>query len=745
MTAAELAAYLTDYAASFAAPIEHDSEVQRRHARRARVRRPHRRGDVDAPQRRARHRLVRPAPRAGDRRRAAPVDPPVHTPSTYRSPADLPAGGVLVVGASATGVQLADELARAGRDVVLAVGRHSRVPRRYRGMDIWWWLDRIGTFATTIDSVSDPARSRAEGAVQLVGRDDHRDVDLAALQRLGVRLTGRLTAIDGVRATFADDLATTTAAADERLARLLGQIDAHIARARADAARCSPPTSPAPVPAVAPLPVLDLRADGIATVLWATGYRRHHPWLHVPVLDRTGEIAQRRGVTPVDGLYVLGQRFQHRRDSNFIDGVRHDAVALAHHLADRFPAAGRPLTTERTTTTMTTPRSSTTHDVIVVGARAAGAATAHAARPGRPRRARRRPQPRRRRHAVDPRPDARRRRPAAPLGLLDAVIAAGTPPVRRTTFTYADDVVADHDQAVARRRRPLRAPPHGPRPDPRRRGRRRRRRGPLRHHRHAASPATTPGGSTASRPSTDGARALHRARWVVGADGIRSAVAAPSARPSSASAPAARPSSTATGPGSTSTATSGSSAPTPAPGRSRPTSGRTCVFAAATPERVGRGGLGVLRDVVAAASPELAARLAAAGAPEGVRSFGGRPGYLRRPWGPGWALVGDAGYWKDPISAHGLTDALRDAELLATAIVATASGDADARRPRSPTTTGPATGCRCPLFDVVDTIAGMRWTDAEIPGLLLQLSSAMSDEVEALAGRDAAPVGAGRP
>ena len=94
-------------------------------------------------------------------------------------------------------MQLADELARAGRDVVLAVGRHSRVPRRYRGMDIWWWLDRIGTFARTIDEVTDPARARGEGAMQLIGRADRRDVDLPALQGLGVRLTGRLGGVDG--------------------------------------------------------------------------------------------------------------------------------------------------------------------------------------------------------------------------------------------------------------------------------------------------------------------------------------------------------------------------------------------------------------------------------------------------------------------------------------------------------------------------------------------------------------------
>ena len=161
--------------------------------------------------------------------------------------------------------------------------------------------------------------------------------------------------------------------------------------------------------------------------------------------------------------------------------------------------------------------------------------------------------------------------------------------------------------------------------------------------------------------------------------------------------------------------------------------GQTCVFAAASPARIGRGGIDVLRDVVAAASPDLAGRLADAAAPAGVRSFGGRPGHLRQAWGPGWALVGDAGYWKDPISAHGLTDALRDAELLALAVIDAASG----RHPeRAAFTDYHRTRDRLslPLFDVVDTIAGMRWTDSEIPALLLRLNAAMTDEVETLAG-----------
>jgi 2-polyprenyl-6-methoxyphenol hydroxylase-like FAD-dependent oxidoreductase len=160
--------------------------------------------------------------------------------------------------------------------------------------------------------------------------------------------------------------------------------------------------------------------------------------------------------------------------------------------------------------------------------------------------------------------------------------------------------------------------------------------------------------------------------------------------------------------------------------------GSAAVFAAAAPARVGRGGRGVLESVLADACPDTAARVRAASAPPGVRTFTGQPGFLRRASGPGWALVGDAGYWKDPLTAHGLTDALRDAELLTRAVIAAASGDV-----------GEATAfaeyqetrdrLSLPLFDVTDAIASQRWTDADIGPLLLELSAAMAAEVYALA------------
>jgi putative flavoprotein involved in K+ transport len=253
-------------------------------------------------------------------------------PSSYRNPDDLPSGGVLVVGASATGLQLAEELHLSGRPVTLAVGSHSRMPRTYRGMDAFWWLDLIGSLDKTIDDVTDSVAARNEPSLQLVGRIDHRMLDLATLQAKGVRLVGRLIGLDGRRATFADDANTSVAAAERRLDGVLRRVDEAIERLGLTREVLAPdrPCAVAPIPQC---DTLDLTAVGITSIVWATGYRRPYEWLELPILDRRGEIAQYRGVTPVPGAYVLGQRFQHHRNSNFIDGVGRDARFVAEHIS----------------------------------------------------------------------------------------------------------------------------------------------------------------------------------------------------------------------------------------------------------------------------------------------------------------------------------------------------------------------------------------------------------------------------
>ena len=236
-----------------------------------------------------------------------------------------------MVGAAATGVQLADELHDSGRDVTIAVGDHSRLPRQYRGMDIFWWLDMIGSFDKTIDDVDDVMAARNEPSLQLVGRADHRTLDLTTLQAKGVRLVGRLNGLDGTRASLATDLPTVIADADRHMSRVLRRIDDAIERVGLSAEVLDPEPIPVVAAMVAPDSV-DLAAAGISTVIWATGHRRPYEWLDLPVLDDRGEISQYRGVTPMPGVYVLGQRFQHFRNSNFIDGVGRDAQYVAQHL-----------------------------------------------------------------------------------------------------------------------------------------------------------------------------------------------------------------------------------------------------------------------------------------------------------------------------------------------------------------------------------------------------------------------------
>jgi putative flavoprotein involved in K+ transport len=256
-------------------------------------------------------------------------------PNSYRSPSSLAPGGVLVVGAAASGVQIADELARSGRSVTLAVGRHTRLPRRYRGADIMHWLDRIGALDETTTSVHDLPASRAQPSLQLIGSEPPRDLDLATLARDGVRICGRVTGASRTRVCFADDLAHSLRAADAKLRRTLQRIDSFIADSPGLGAEPQAYPQPIDPSGMHSSAVLDLAAEGISTVLWATGFVRDYRWLRVPVLDARGELLHTRGITPAQGLYALGLRFQHTRKSSFIDGVGADADYLARHIAAR--------------------------------------------------------------------------------------------------------------------------------------------------------------------------------------------------------------------------------------------------------------------------------------------------------------------------------------------------------------------------------------------------------------------------
>jgi flavin-dependent dehydrogenase len=382
-------------------------------------------------------------------------------------------------------------------------------------------------------------------------------------------------------------------------------------------------------------------------------------------------------------------------------------------------------------------RNGDTYDVIVVGARVAGAATAMLlARNGL------------RTLLLDRSPlgkdtlstHALMRGAVVQLsrwGLLDDVIAAGTPAVRKTSFTYRDDRIvldlkpaAGVDALYAPRRTVL---------DPILVG------GAVGagvdvHHGATVSNLIWRNGAvTGIKVITEDSRVVElTARLVIGADGIRSTVARLVDAPVTRTGRHAGAATYGYWSDFDSDGFEWIFRPEGCAGVIPTNDGRVCVFAGASPASIGRGGVRVIETTIANGAPDIAERLRTAKAPKGTRTWGGHVGFLRRPSGPGWALVGDAGYFKDPISAHGITDALRDAELLARAV---ADGWSDARSLATSLAEYEATRDRLslPLFEITDRIAGQQWDDADIAGILLELSASMAHEVQLLAALDTEP------
>jgi putative flavoprotein involved in K+ transport len=259
----------------------------------------------------------------------------------YRNPEQLPEGGVLVVGASATGVQLAHELRRSGRAVTLAVGEHVRLPRLYRGRDIQWWMDATGVLDMTIAEVDDLVRARRVPSPQLVGTPERMTLDLNALSGLGVELVGRLMGVREGKAQLSGSLRNVCTLADLKQQRLLEQIDAW-ARERGLEGELPPPERPdrTRLPESPPLS-LDLRGGQVRSIVWATGYRPDLAWLAAPVFDHAGRIRHDGGVVAAPGLYLLGMPFLRRRKSSFIHGIADDVRELGEHLAAYLDALAR--------------------------------------------------------------------------------------------------------------------------------------------------------------------------------------------------------------------------------------------------------------------------------------------------------------------------------------------------------------------------------------------------------------------
>lgn len=273
-------------------------------------------------------------PRVPAVRAAVPSEITCLTPFEYGNPGRLPAGGVLVVGASATGVQLAEEIQQSGRQVMLSVGEHVRLPRSYRGRDVLWWMESSGVWGQTYREIDDLERARRLPSPQLIGSCEHRSLDLNVLRAAGVEVVGRLSMIRDGRALFSGGLANQFSLADLKMERLLDTFDAWERSGACEAAVGAPERfEPTRAPA-SPRLSLDLRGGEIRSIIWATGFRPDYQWLDLPVFDQRGELRHDGGaVTGAPGLYAIGLPVLRRRKSTFILGAEDDARDIVAHLA----------------------------------------------------------------------------------------------------------------------------------------------------------------------------------------------------------------------------------------------------------------------------------------------------------------------------------------------------------------------------------------------------------------------------
>jgi putative flavoprotein involved in K+ transport len=252
--------------------------------------------------------------------------------SRYKNPAQLPPGAVLVVGSGASGAQIAEELLRAGRRVYLSVGQHRRMPRRYRGRDLIWWLDEMGLLQR-------PTEERGpERSLPLIsGAFGGNTIDFRQFAAEGVTLLGRMVAANNAVVEFAPDLAKRLAYGDASYIFFLDMVDAHVEARSLDMPRDSEARAvlPDPLCLTEPLRQLDLKATGVAAVIWATGYDFDFGWIDVPVLNPHGEPVHTKGITGVPGMYFLGLQWLAKLNSSLLSGVGDDAAVLADHIAAR--------------------------------------------------------------------------------------------------------------------------------------------------------------------------------------------------------------------------------------------------------------------------------------------------------------------------------------------------------------------------------------------------------------------------
>jgi putative flavoprotein involved in K+ transport len=249
-------------------------------------------------------------------------------PTRYRRPEGLPPGAVLVVGSGASGAQIADDLLRSGRTVYLSVSSHRRVPRRFRGKDMFWWLEKLGRFNLTLDDL--PGGRRPPGLL-VTGVDGGYDLTMYGLAADGAVLAGHLTGATDGRVSFADDVAETLHKADQAYLDFVAAARAVASDFEAELAldEGPRPTVEKPMDGVRSL---DLEAQAVGTVIWATGYEYAYDWLHLPLLDERGSPIQRRGVTSESGLFFIGLHWMHTLRSGLLMGVGDDARYLGEQM-----------------------------------------------------------------------------------------------------------------------------------------------------------------------------------------------------------------------------------------------------------------------------------------------------------------------------------------------------------------------------------------------------------------------------
>ena len=245
----------------------------------------------------------------------------------YRGPEELPDGTVLVVGSGASGCQIADELLHAGRTVFLSVSRHRRVPRRFRGKDVYWWLDRMGRFEQTVDNLPD---RRWPPGIVVTGVKGGYDVNVRRLAAAGARVLGRILGASHQSLAVGRNANEVLDEADATFdAFLTSAREFAVAHPDLDLAEEESHESEGLPAHVTELEFLDLKRENIAAIIWATGYEYDYGWLHAPVLDANGRPLQQRGVSPVKGLYFLGLHWMHTIKSGLLSGVGNDAAYLA--------------------------------------------------------------------------------------------------------------------------------------------------------------------------------------------------------------------------------------------------------------------------------------------------------------------------------------------------------------------------------------------------------------------------------